>query len=141
MSFHVIAGAFHIQGYSPDGDSIRFAADRTDAWDALTGRPATPNARGHVQLRLEAIDTLETHYRGHHQPLEYAEKAAHQLFGALGIHNVHWDASHYEVTSADDGVPGFVLARTIGAYGRPVSFALSAEAGQALGLADGDRIS
>ncbi len=137
MSFHVIAGTFHIQGYSPDGDSIRFAADRDQAWAVLSGRPATPNARGHVQLRLEAIDTLETHYRGHHQPLKYAEKAAQELFAALGIHNVAWDADHHEVTSADDDVPGFILARTTGAYGRPVSFALAAEAGERLGLADG----
>ena len=138
MSFHVIAGTFHIRGYSPDGDSIRFAANRADAWDVLSGRRANPNARGHVQLRLEAIDTLETHYAGHHQPLQYAEKAAHELFAALGIHNVIWDADHYEVTSADDNVPGFILARTTGTYGRPVSFALSADAGKALGLTDGE---
>lgn len=50
LSFHVIAGMFPIQGYFPDGDSIRFAADREQAWDVLSGRPVTPNARGHVQL-------------------------------------------------------------------------------------------
>ncbi|MGN8158536.1 hypothetical protein ACS8YF_07640 [Salinisphaera sp. SWV1] len=48
-----------------------------------------------------------------------------------------WDADHYKVTSADDNVPGFILARTTGTYGRPVSFALSADAGKQLGLTDG----
>jgi hypothetical protein len=62
MSFHVIRGTFHVVDYAPDGDSIRFEADNEDQWDLLAGPPPRLNGRGHAQLRLEAIDTLETHY-------------------------------------------------------------------------------
>ncbi len=64
MSFNLIKGTFHVVGYSPDGDSIRFQANDRNKWNLLEGPPVQPNARGHVQLRIEAIDTLETHYLG-----------------------------------------------------------------------------
>jgi hypothetical protein len=37
MSFKVIKGTFHVVGYSPDGDSIRFKADDKEKWGALSG--------------------------------------------------------------------------------------------------------
>ena len=56
MPFFVIKGTFHIKGYSPDGDSIRFKADNEANWDKLSGPRVNLNARCHAQLRLEAID-------------------------------------------------------------------------------------
>ena len=76
MPFHLIKGTFHVVGYSPDGDSIRFKADDRTNWNMLSGPPVELNARDHAQLRIEAIDTLETHYQGHRQPLKLAKKAA-----------------------------------------------------------------
>ena len=137
MSFNAIAGTFHIQGYSPDGDSIRFAADNLDSWDKVAGRPVQPNARGHVQLRLEAIDTLETHFAQQHQPLELADRATEALFTELGITDVAWDANHQRVTQANDATPGFILTRSTGTYGRPVAFVMTADQGQTLGLDSG----
>jgi len=32
MPFVVIKGTFHIEGYSPDGDSVRFKADNKEHW-------------------------------------------------------------------------------------------------------------
>lgn len=136
MSFKVIKGTFHVTGYSPDGDSIRFKAFDKSIWDMLDGRKVALNAREHAQLRIEAIDTLETHYKNQRQPLQFADTAARRLFALLGIKNVVWNASHSRVISADDGVEGFIIARTTEENGRPVSYVFNAS----LGLLDGQEI-
>ena len=38
MPFNLIKGTFHVVGYSPDGDSIRFRAEDLQNWDCLTAR-------------------------------------------------------------------------------------------------------
>ena len=100
MGFHVIRGTFHVVGYSPDGDSIRFkAADKTN-WSLLAGPPAKLNGKDHAQLRLEAIDTLETHYGSQHQPLKFAKAAMDHLLAQLGITGVVFNAAGTTVVSA-----------------------------------------
>lgn len=126
MSFKVIKGTFHIVGYSPDGDSIRFKAFDPANWEMLEGRKVALNSKGHAQLRIEAIDTLETHYKNQHQPLQWADAAALRLFSLLGIKNVTWNPSHSRVLSADDGVEGFIVSRTTEENGRPVSYVFNA---------------
>ena len=37
MSFTLIKGTFHVKGYSPDGDSIKFKASRTSNWLKVDG--------------------------------------------------------------------------------------------------------
>lgn len=125
MSFKVIKGTFHVTGYSPDGDSIRFQADDPSRWDLLEGRKVVLNAKHHAQLRIEAIDTLETHYKDEHQPEQFAKSATDYLLKRLGIKNVVWNASGSRVSSADDGVPGYIVSRTTERNGRPVSFVFS----------------
>jgi hypothetical protein len=56
MSFTLIKGTFHVLGYSPDGDSIRFKAKDASLWKKLSGPTVEMNARGHAQLRIEAVD-------------------------------------------------------------------------------------
>ena len=125
MPFHVIRGTFHVKGYSPDGDSIRFQAANNSHWDLLGGPPAKLNARAHAQLRLEAIDTLETHFQGVHQPLALAKKATDHLMAQLGITAVQWNAQGTMVTAANDGVQGYILSRQVEKYRRPVAFAFT----------------
>ena len=125
MSFKVIKGTFHIVGYSPDGDSLRFKADNPDHWQSLGGGKVRLNAKQYAQLRIEAIDTLETHYKSQHQPKKYAEAATAYLFKQLGIRNVVWNASGSKVSAADDGVSGYIISRAAERYGRPVSFVFS----------------
>lgn len=122
MSFRVIKGTFHVVGYSPDGDSIRFKASNPANWTSLEGVKVKLNTKQHAQLRIEAIDTLETHFENQHQPLKFAEAAAIKLFSLLGIKNVIWNASHSKVTSAADGTEGFIISRTTEENGRPVAF-------------------
>jgi hypothetical protein len=126
MPFVVIRGTFHVRGYSPDGDSIRFQANNNANWSKLDG-VAQLNGRGHAQLRLEAIDTLETHYNGLHQPKTLAVKALDFLLHHLQITGVQFDALMRTVTAADDGKPGYILSREAEDFGRPVAFAFSGD--------------
>jgi len=89
MPFTLIRGTYHVRGYQPDGDSVRFGPLDDTHWRRLRGRVAL-NARGHAQLRLEAIDTLETHFLGQHQPLGLATKALDFLLHELGIAQITW---------------------------------------------------
>jgi hypothetical protein len=127
MAFNLIKGTFHVVGYSPDGDSIRFQADNRDNWDLLGGPPVVLNARGHVQLRIEAIDTLETHYQDHHQLLQLANDALHFLLDTLGIKKVKFDKAGTKVISAQDGTRGYILSRKAEKNHRPVSFVFAGD--------------
>jgi hypothetical protein len=127
MPFFVIKGTFHIEGYSPDGDSVRFRADDKQHWAKLSGRPVELNAKDHAQLRFEAIDTLETHYQGMHQPLELATGALEHLLEGLSITDVEWNAARTTVTSANDGTEGYILSRAVEENGRPVAFVYAGE--------------
>jgi endonuclease YncB( thermonuclease family) len=133
MPFRIIKGTFHVVGYSPDGDSIRFKADNNDNWDLLSGPPAVLNGRGHAQLRLEAIDTLETHFGNSHQPLTLATRAIDFLLRSLNITGVEWDVLRTRVTKANDGTRGYVVTRAVERNGRPVSFVFAGAAPKADG--------
>lgn len=130
MPFILIKGTFHVVGYSPDGDSIKFKADNLMNWKKIAGTPKL-NKKEHVQLRLEAIDALETHYlpkvKGaikQHQPDFYSKAARDFLIDGVGIQKVKFGPKNDRVSSALDGTKGFILARSIDnpKYGRPVSF-------------------
>jgi hypothetical protein len=145
MPFNLIKGTFHVVGYQPDGDSIRFQADRRENWALLSG-PALVNAQWHVQLRIEAIDTLETHYKNggyHHQPIEFARPALDFLLAELGITQVKFNAAGIQIISALDGTRGYILARTTEENGRPVAFVFAGDAEEADGakiFLDADRM-
>jgi endonuclease YncB( thermonuclease family) len=140
MPLTVIRGSFHVQGASPDGDSIHFVADDEATWGKLDHTPALTGQLHAAQLRLEGIDALETHYTppsGHvavHQPKQFAEGARTRLLQALGITNVRWTANGSRVTSADgDGAAGYILARDTDKYHRPVAFVYSGAPAEADG--------
>ena len=124
MPFRVINGTYHVQGYDPDGDSIRFRAHTPSNWTTLSGPPVRLNAYGHAQLRLEGIDALELHYEESHQPLTFASAARDALLSELGIALVAGDATN-SAAIADDGVEGYILARTTEQNRRPVAFAFA----------------
>jgi endonuclease YncB( thermonuclease family) len=128
MGFYVIKGTFHVVNYSPDGDSIRFKADDSTKWNLLSGPAVTINGNEHAQLRMEAIDTLETHYGDLHQPLELALGALEFLLAELEITNVQWNAAHSRIVSANDGTRGYIIARAVEKNHRPISFVFAGEA-------------
>lgn len=131
MPFRLIAGTFHVVGYSPDGDSIRFRPDDTALIFRLPGGRPSINDAGDVQLRIEGIDALETHYqlettgRSVYQPERWADAATGRLLEFLGIEGVEWRGR--QVGAAEDEVPGWILSRTKDKYGRPVAFVFAGE--------------
>ncbi|MEM7333208.1 MAG: hypothetical protein AAF490_14055 [Chloroflexota bacterium] len=118
--YTLIKGTFHVVGFSPDGDSLMFRANNVKNWekfntthrDIFNDRLTQNN--GAVQLRLQGIDALETHYspssistpthlkdkensriekpkaKSYHQPDFYADKATTVLLNYLGVNKVEW---------------------------------------------------
>ncbi len=132
MGFVSIRGTYHVTGFQPDGDSLRFQArDRSD-WNRLPGR-ARLNGKGQAQLRLEGIDALETHFAAGgaigvtHQPPALAGAARDRLLELLGITGVVLAPNGSTIAAAADGTPGFILSREVELHGRPVAFAFAGE--------------
>lgn len=115
--FTVISGTFHVEGYTPDGDSLHFQAHNGANWEKLGGQPVRLNQRQQAQLRLEGIDALEMNYEGRHQPWKYAREALDFLLTHLGIRGNLFGPGH-----ARDGAAGYILARQAEKYRRPVAF-------------------
>jgi len=128
MSLYLIQGQYRIVHSEPDGDSVHFFADNAEAFTGLH-LAVHLGAGGSAQLRLDAIDALETHYtpathgaRTLHQPLDLAHAAGERLLNLLGFTDVVRDGE--TVTSATpDATPGYILTRFADKYGRPVSLA------------------
>jgi endonuclease YncB( thermonuclease family) len=128
MPLRLIKGSYRVLHSQPDGDSVHFHPDDGEAFAKLRMK-AHLSPAGAVQLRLDAIDALETHYtpRAHggftqHQPLPLAHAAADRLLAVLGFEDVKRDRE--TVTSATpERTPGYILTRFADKYGRPVAFA------------------
>ncbi|MBW7917914.1 MAG: hypothetical protein H3C52_01260 [Anaerolineales bacterium] len=126
--FTIIKGKFHVKGYQPDGDSIRFEADNPALWDAFQWDSASKKKSAKKQLRIEAIDALETHYEGYHQPRPFAIAALERLLKLLGIENVRYSLNVATIVDADDARPGFIATDGLDRYDRPISLLFPASA-------------
>jgi endonuclease YncB( thermonuclease family) len=124
----VLEGTYRIVGARPDGDSVRFYPNNPDDWDRVDGpHKVARNASGGAQLRLDAIDALETHFLTKsgetHQPRKFAQAASMELLDWLGftdvVRNVHDTVIGCEPLQA----PGYIFTRTADVYGRCVAFA------------------
>jgi len=121
MKYRVIKGKFHVKGFSPDGDSIRFEAANDANWDALQWSQPAARSNPKKQLRFEAIDALETHYEESHQPRSFGFGALEVLLGLLGITGVRYNLSLTRITAAQDGTEGFIATQGLDMYDRPIS--------------------
>jgi endonuclease YncB( thermonuclease family) len=130
MPLTLIRGKYSILKAAPDGDSIRFVPDNPALWKTLENR-VRPNKSGGAQLRLDAIDALETHYRARvgslgtqHQPLRLAHKAADRLLDILGFDSKTVDRGKEEIITAANPAtaPGYILTRFADVHGRAVAF-------------------
>jgi endonuclease YncB( thermonuclease family) len=136
MPLNLIKGQYRVVHSEPDGDSVHFIPDNPAAFTSLHIN-AHLGSGGAAQLRLDAIDALETHYtppahgaKTMHQPLELAHAAGARLLGLLGFTDVVRDAE--TVTSATpDAIPGYILTRFADKYGRPVALAYAGATDQA----------
>lgn len=127
MPMTLIKGTFQLVGASPDGDSVRFYPDDPEA-TKNAGLKVRLNSRGGMQLRLDAIDALETHYRPPHgaqlhQPAELATAAADRLLAMLGFTKVVRGDNGTVTSATPEKVAGHILTRFADKYGRAVAFA------------------
>ena len=126
MSMIVIVGTYRLIGSRPDGDSVRFYPNDPAEWDLVPG-PVRRNALGGAQLRLDGIDTLETHYptkRGEtHQPRRFGRAAQEELLSWLGFSQVHRSDDDTVTDSVPRQADGYVFTRGADVHGRCVAFA------------------
>jgi endonuclease YncB( thermonuclease family) len=138
MPFILIKGEYRILKAAPDGDSIRFYPADPDMWQKLERRVRT-NRAGGAQLRLEAIDTLETHYQAKNggetltQPIELGRKAAGELLKFLGFTDASRGKGEVVTKATPTETQGFILSRSVDVYGRCVAFAFKGEVPKADG--------
>lgn len=122
MKYILIKGTFHVVGYSPDGDSMMFKAANPKHWAGLEGdskplfEEKLNEGEGAVQLRLQGIDALETHYSpprprtpsdirgketeqqskpkagGYHQPAAIGQFATDAFLQIMGVKQTEWRA-------------------------------------------------
>ena len=110
------------RGPQPDGDTITFIPDALDLIRGLRRFSGTaPDIRnGHINVRYEAIDALETHFNGAHQDLTFANAARDRNLALLGFTNVQFFSDLPNVVQSVDRnpLPGYVLANGIESNGR-----------------------
>ncbi|MBD0741823.1 nuclease [Streptomyces sp. CBMA152] len=129
MGMLVIEGTYRVTGARPDGDSVRFYPADPTQWDLVPGpHRVRRNATGGAQLRLDGIDSLETHYipahgRELHQPPPFPKQAADALTTWLGFTHVERDAHGTVTASEPTQVPGYFLTRGADLHGRCVALA------------------
>ena len=127
----VIRGTYHVKGREPDGDLVAFIADNAALWDHFDWsdpkKKPKPGKNKPLQLRIEAIDALETHYEGYTQPRAIAKSATHQLLTAFGVEALTYSLNFKKIITANDGAPGIIISKGLDGFDRPVSFALLGE--------------
>jgi hypothetical protein len=127
-----IPGSYKVVGASPDGDSVRFYPDDPTVFQRA-GLPVRLNAHGGAQLRLDAIDALETHYtppRSKHtwrQQHALALAAGDALLTRLGFSGVQRADDGTVTAATPDTTPGDIHTTFADTYGRAVSFAYAGD--------------
>ena len=120
MDYYLLKGNFHVVRYSPDGDSLMFEANRKTNWNKITTfhrelfDQKLKDGKGVVQLRLQGIDALETHYSPRklfppkgksgkksskaeapkigkfRQPAKYGDMATEKMLSMFGVESMKW---------------------------------------------------
>lgn len=131
MPYRVYRGQFRIhnpaqpsQGPQPDGDTVRFVPDNPLLLSHLQGGTPDFKADGGVNIRFEAIDALELHFSGSHQPIPLAEASRDSMISQLGFGNVSFFANNPVVveTVQNHPVDGHVIAKDVDPFGRVIGW-------------------
>ncbi|MEU1229941.1 nuclease [Streptomyces sp. NPDC005828] len=134
MPMLLIKGSFHLSGHTaPDGDTVPFIPDYVGEWKLVRGcEKPQPERDGHVDIRLEGIDALETHYTGNYgdeerQPAKFGDEATNALLTFLGFRDIQRTPDphhpHDMISATPESVPGFILTNGADVFGRCVAFA------------------
>ena len=132
--FRVIKGFFHVRGFKPDGDSVRFSAANQVLYQGLHREYKATSTTGDYQLRLEGIDTPETHYGPVAQP--YGDVARDRLLALLGFSQIERQDEKI-LSCLPETVNGAILTKGFDPHGRPISYALLGDTAE---LVDGSDI-
>jgi len=118
MPFTIVKGTFKPELGRPDGDSLRFVPDDPSPLFHLKQRGNPPKINrnnGSIQLRYEAIDTMES------SAGELAKKATKSNLDLAGTNG------------GANSAPGYICSNQIGPNGRPIAFVFAGETEQADG--------
>jgi hypothetical protein len=158
VAYALIKGSYHVVGQSPDGDSLKFRATNASLWDKIETenrdlfiKNFKENA-GVVQLRLEAIDALETHYsppkvpnstykpKSFSQPEHFGRLSTNAFLDFLGVKDVKWRTfgkntyisqatvnGVFNKTKLTDNIPGYIISGDMELNGRPVAWVFLGE--------------
>ncbi|NTU92847.1 MAG: hypothetical protein HGB29_01360 [Chlorobiaceae bacterium] len=127
MAYRIIKGTFHVRGYSPDGDSVRFRAFDENTWNFLTWNNRKEQQKEFKQLRFEGIDAVETHYEESHQPRSFGLAAMEVMLGMIGISEIVYNLNITTILKAGDATPGYLAVIGIDAYHRPVTLVFNGD--------------
>jgi len=136
MPFIVITGAFHVLGTAPSGDSIYFHADDESNWNLLGANPPVilKGSARTTQLRFEAIDAPEIHFKPHNAVVGYcceapimASAARARMLQEVAVGNVFMNAQGIVEEAENEGARGYILSRSVDKYNRPVAFVYSGD--------------
>lgn len=108
MPFTLIKGKFVPEAGKPDGDSMRFRPHDDTPLYKLKRRGSAPKLSpksGTIQLRFEAIDTMESK-----SALPYSKAATDSNLELCGVPNGVGEAN------------GYILTNQVGPNGRPIAF-------------------
>lgn len=153
VNYTLIKGSFHVVGQSPDGDSLKFRAANAMLWDKVQTENRDMFIKnfkedaGVVQLRLEGIDALETHYtppkppnsnykpKGFSQPEDFGRLSTNAFLDFLGVKDVKWRTfgrntyisqatinGTFVKTKLTDNIAGYIVTGDMELNGRPVSW-------------------
>ncbi|MGI5423160.1 thermonuclease family protein [Streptomyces sp. CA-179760] len=120
MPMLLIKGSYHILNGRSDGDTIHFKPDKKEEWDLVPGpHKVEHNTSGKAKLRLDAIDTLETHYTRNgnpevHQPWLHGRAARDELTNWLGFTTVDRAPDETVTAATPTTRPGWILTRGAG---------------------------
>ncbi|MCZ6691296.1 MAG: hypothetical protein O7H41_17045 [Planctomycetota bacterium] len=139
MAYRLVKGEFHLfykttrhVGSQPDGDSMWFKPNNPSHLADLGGRDADFNKGGMAQLRFEAIDALELHYKGAHQDDALSRASRNFLLSKAGFTSVTYSPELFisVKTATPHPLAGHILTRNVDPFGRPVSFVFAGKASE-----------
>jgi len=140
--YQLIKGAFCLyydtgkrrQGSQPDGDSVWFKPDSKASFAGLDPAPKyNQDGKGDfTNLRFEAIDALETHFRFENQRIALGRAARDLMLKLAGFTGVSFGGKKELSVSAatPDCIKGYIMTRGIDRFGRPVSFVFTGSASE-----------
>jgi endonuclease YncB( thermonuclease family) len=131
------------QGPEPDGDTVRFEPDDVRSVLKLpwhSGRGPDFNKRKNIAVRYEGIDTLETHFNGANQQLQFANAARDENLRLLGFRDIVFfpDLPNKVQSVEKNPLPGYVIANGIEANGRLLGLVYAGRPDRSWG--DGEKI-